>query len=45
VGPVKNKLAQHKQKWLNHVSRSEDVRCPKHLPYYWRTGRRPGGPL
>jgi len=30
---VENKLAQYKQKWLNHVSRMKDIRYPKHLGY------------
>jgi hypothetical protein len=28
VDPVGNKLAQHKQKWLNHI-RMEDIRYPE----------------
>jgi hypothetical protein len=28
---VEKKLAQCEQKWLNHVSRMEDIRYPKHL--------------
>jgi hypothetical protein len=29
VDPVEKKLAQYKQKWLNHVSRTEDIRYPE----------------
>jgi hypothetical protein len=29
VDPVEKKLARYKQKWLNHVSRMEDVRYTK----------------
>jgi hypothetical protein len=31
VDSVENKLAQYKQKWLNHVSNLEDIRYPKLL--------------
>jgi len=31
VNPVENKLAEYKQKWLNHL-RTEDIRYQKQLP-------------
>jgi hypothetical protein len=31
--PVENKLAQYKQKLLNHVSRMEDITYTKQLDY------------
>jgi hypothetical protein len=34
VDPAEKKLAQYKQKWLNNVSRLEDVRHPKQLLNY-----------
>jgi len=37
---VKNKLAQYKQKWLNHVSRVEDIRYQKQILDYRPIGRR-----
>jgi hypothetical protein len=39
VNPAE-KLAQYKQKWLNHVSRMEDIRYPKQLLDYRPIGRR-----
>jgi hypothetical protein len=33
VHPVQKKLAQYKQKWLNHGSRVEDVRYTQLLEY------------
>jgi len=42
VDSVENKLAQHKQKWLNRVRRMEDIRYPQQLPDYRCVGRRPG---
>jgi hypothetical protein len=45
VDPVKKKLAQCKQKCLNHVSRMEDIRYPKEIPDYRPVGRRLGRPL
>jgi hypothetical protein len=39
--PVENKLAQRKQKWLNHVNKTEDIRYPKQLLHYLPVGRRP----
>jgi hypothetical protein len=45
VEPVEKKLAQYKQKWLNHVSRMEDSRYTKQLLDYRPVGtRRPGQP-
>jgi len=38
--PVENKLPQYKQKLLNHVSRLEDIRCPKQLLDYRSTYRK-----
>jgi hypothetical protein len=34
MDPIKKKLAQYKQKLLNHVSRMEDIRYPKQLLDY-----------
>jgi hypothetical protein len=31
IDPVEKKLAQYKQKYLNYVSRIEDIRYPKQL--------------
>jgi hypothetical protein len=31
VDPIEKKLAQYKQKWLNHVRRMKDIRYPKQL--------------
>jgi hypothetical protein len=31
INPGVMKLAHHKQKWLNHVSRMEGIRYPKQL--------------
>jgi len=45
VDPVGNKSAQFKQKWLQHVSRLEDIRYPEQLLDYRRIGRRPGRQL
>jgi len=43
VDPLENKLAQYKQKELNHVSRMEDIRYPKELLDYRPIGKqRPG---
>jgi len=39
---VKNKLAQYKQKWLNHFSRMEDIRYPKQLHDHQPIRKRPG---
>jgi hypothetical protein len=33
VDPVEQKLAQYKQKLLNHFTRMEDIRYPKQLDY------------
>jgi hypothetical protein len=44
VDPVQKKLAQYKLKWLNRVSRMEDIRYPKQLLDYGPL-RRPGRPL
>jgi len=44
VYPSKNKLSQYKQKWLNHVSRMENIRCLKQLLDF-QPVRRPGQPL
>jgi len=44
--PVEKIVAQYKQKWLNHVSRMEDIRHPIQLLDYWPMRRqRPGWPL
>jgi hypothetical protein len=32
VYPIEWKLAQYKQKWLNHISRMEDIIYPKQIP-------------
>jgi len=40
VKTVQMKVAQYKQKWLNCVSRMEDVRYPKQLLDYWSVRRR-----
>jgi len=40
VDPVEKKLAQYKQKWLNHVSRMEDTGYQKRLFDYPPTERR-----
>jgi len=46
VDPVENKSAQHKQKWLNHVSRMEDIGYPKEILDCRPIGRRrPEWPL
>jgi len=45
VDPLEKKLAQCKQKCLNHVSRIQDIRYPKNLLDYRPIGRRPGRPL
>jgi hypothetical protein len=37
--PVQKSLAQYKQKYLNHVSRMEDVTYPKQLLDYRTIGR------
>jgi len=43
VDSAEKKLAQCTQKWLNHVSRMEDIRYPKQLLDYRPIGRgRPG---
>jgi len=34
IDPVKMKLAQYKQKWLNHIKRMEDIRYPKQFLDY-----------
>jgi 1,2-phenylacetyl-CoA epoxidase PaaB subunit len=39
---VEKKLAKHKQKWLNHVSRAEDIKYLKQLEYR-PIGRRNAG--
>jgi hypothetical protein len=39
VDPVEKELAQYKQKWLNHISRMEDIRHPKQLLDYQSIGR------
>jgi hypothetical protein len=43
--PRRKKLAQYKQKWLNHVSRMERNRYRKQLLDYRPIGRRRGWPL
>jgi hypothetical protein len=40
VDPVRNKLAQDKQKWLDHVSRLEAIRYLKQLLHCRPIGRR-----
>jgi len=45
VHPVKKKLAQYKRKWLNLVSRMEDIRYPKQILDYRPIGRRTRLPL
>jgi len=45
VDPVWNKLAQGKRKWLNHVSRMDDIRYPQQFLDYWSAGRRRPGLL
>jgi hypothetical protein len=40
VDPVERKFTQYKQKWLNNVSRMEDVRYTKQLLDYRPIGRR-----
>jgi len=44
---VERKLAQYKQKWLNHVSRMEDIRYPEQVLDCRHVGRsiNPGLPL
>jgi hypothetical protein len=39
------KLAKYKQKWLNRVSRMEDIRYPKQLLKYRPDGKIYYGPL
>jgi len=36
---VEQKLAQYKQKYLNHICRMEDIRYPKQLLDYRSIGR------
>jgi len=38
--PVEKQLAQHKQKWLHHVSWMENIRYPKQLLHCRPIGRR-----
>jgi len=40
---VKKKLAQYKQKCLNHFSRMEYIRYPKQILDYYPIGRRAAG--
>jgi len=43
VDPVEKKLAQYKQKLLNHISKTEDIRNAKQYPDYRQGGRRGQG--
>jgi len=45
ANPVEKMLGQYKQKWLNHISRMEEIRCSKQLHGYWPIRRRSGKPL
>jgi hypothetical protein len=48
VGPLEKTQVQYRHKWLNHVSRMEDIRHPRRLIDYRPIGRRrrrPGRPL
>jgi len=43
VDPIENKLAQYKQKWLNHVSRMKNIRYPSQILDCRSIGRRRTG--
>jgi len=45
VDPVETKLAQYKEKCLNHVNRIQDICHSKQLPDFRPVQARPGRPI